>query len=570
MFACAAGLMTMGLRKNPARIRHWVWLAASLKFLIPFAPLVELGSRIEWRAPSTISPKVSVVVEVAQPFTIATGSAPVSTALPQSSSPLPALLFAVWACGFTGLSISWWIRWRRVSVAVRAGSPVQLSVPIRAVSSASILEPGVFGVIRPVLLLPDGILDHLSPEQCKAVVAHELCHIRHRDNLIALVQMFVESVFWFYPLVWWIGKRIYSERERACDEEVLRLGNERRTYAQGILKVCELYLESPVPCVAGVSGSDLRNRIEEIMSNQIRFPLSFGRKVILGMAAVTAVTLPVTVGMLNAPAVQAQSAAQTAPASAKFAVASIKPAAPDSEHFMFGIRPMPGGRISATNVTLKMLIARAYDLQGFQLSGGPGWADTQRYNIEAKPDTPVENQWKEMLQNLLADRFQLVFHRETKELPIYALLPARKDGKLGPGLVESKDGDCTERDPSKPGPPAPGRPPYCGSVLVGAGQMNGAAASVGDVAKMLSFSVGRKVIDKTGLTGRYAITLRYAPDQSQRAMAPPGAPPPAAPGDSSLPSLFTALQEQLGLKLESQKGPVEVFVIDRAEKPSEN
>jgi uncharacterized protein (TIGR03435 family) len=231
---------------------------------------------------------------------------------------------------------------------------------------------------------------------------------------------------------------------------------------------------------------------------------------------------------------------------------------------------MPGGRISAINVTLKMLIARAYDLQGFQLAGGPGWADTLRYNIEAKPDTPVENEWKEMLQNLLADRFQFVFHRETKELPIYALVLAKKDGKLGPGMVESKEGGCTERDPSKPGPPGPGQPPYCGSVLVGAGQLTGTAANLGDVARMLSLSVGRKVIDKTGMTGKYTITLKYTPDENRRSMVPPGASPPPAPADTSGPSLFTALQEQLGLKLESQKGPVEIFVIDRADKPSEN
>jgi bla regulator protein blaR1 len=572
LFACAAGLMTLALRKNSARIRHWIWLAASLKFLIPFVLLIDVGNRIGWRTPPAIAPNVSVVMDVAQPFTVAPASAPVLAPLPKTPDPLPALLFMVWACVFASISISWWIRWRRVSVAARAGSPMQLGIPIRAVTSPSILEPGVFGVFRPVLLLPDGILDHLSPEQWKAVVAHELCHIRHMDNLIAVVQMFIETVFWFHPLVWWVGKRIFCERERACDEEVLRLGNEPRTYAQGILKVCELYLESPVPCVAGVSGSNLRNRIEEIMSNQIGFTLTFARKVVLGTAAVATVTVPIAVGMLNAPAVRAQSAAQTVPASAKFDVTSIKPAAPNSGQFMFGVRPMPGGRISAVNVTLRMLVERAYGLQGFQLSGGPGWADTVRYNIEAKPDAPVENEWKEMLQNLLADRFHLAFHRETKELSIYALVLAKKYGRMGPGMVESKEGGCTARDPSKPlGPPGTGQLPYCGNVLGGSGQLTGTAANVGDVAVMLSLSVGRKVIDKTGLTGKYDITLKYTPDENQRSMmVPPGAPPPPAPADTSEPSLFTALQEQLGLKLESQKGPVEIFVIDRAENPSEN
>jgi uncharacterized protein (TIGR03435 family) len=308
------------------------------------------------------------------------------------------------------------------------------------------------------------------------------------------------------------------------------------------------------------------------MSNQIGFALTFATKVVLGATAVATVTVPIAVGMLNAPAVHAQSAARTVWASAKFTVASIKPAAPNSGQFMFGVRPMPGGRISAVNVTLRMLIERAYGLQGFQLSGGPEWVDTVRYNIEAKPDAPVENEWKEMLQDLLAGRFHLAFHRETKELPIYALVLAKKDCQMGPGMVESKEGGCTARDPSKPlGPPSPGQLPYCGNVLGGSGKLTGtAAANVGDVAVMLSLSVGRKVIDKTGLTGKYDITLKYTPDENERSMmVPPGAPPPAV-ADISGPSLFTALQEQLGLKLESQKGPAEIFVIDRAEKPSEN
>jgi uncharacterized protein (TIGR03435 family) len=343
-------------------------------------------------------------------------------------------------------------------------------------------------------------------------------------------------------------------------------------------------LESPLACVSGVSGADLRKRIEEIMSSQVGLRLTFARRVLLGAAAAAVVAVPIAVGMLNTPRVHAQSAAQ-APASARFAVASIKPASPGSEHFMFGIRPMPGGRVSATNVTLKMLIARAYGVQGFQLSGGPGWIDTLRYNIEAKPDGPVENEWREMLQNLLADRFQLTFHRETKDLPIYALLLARKDGKLGPGMVESKDGGCVARDPAKPlaPPPGPGQLPYCGNVLVGAGQVNGTSANLGDVARMLSLSVGRTVVDKTGLTGKYDITLKYTPDESQRPMWAPAGPPPgpapaaassaapaSAPAADSVSSLFTALQEQLGLRLKSETGPVEIFIVDRAEKPSEN
>ncbi len=157
------------------------------------------------------------------------------------------------------------VRWHRIRAAVRAESPTPL------------IEPGVFGIFRPVLLLPVGIADRLTPAQLKAVIEHELCHIRHRDNLSAAIQMFIETVFWFHPLVWWIGKRMVEERERACDEEVLAIGSEPRAYADAILHICKLYVQSPLVCVSGVAGANLKTRIEEIMANRMVVKLNAGR-----------------------------------------------------------------------------------------------------------------------------------------------------------------------------------------------------------------------------------------------------------------------------------------------------
>jgi uncharacterized protein (TIGR03435 family) len=267
----------------------------------------------------------------------------------------------------------------------------------------------------------------------------------------------------------------------------------------------------------------------------------------------------------------AQNDPTSTPPATKFDVASIKPAAPDSRG-MF-IRNMPGGRLKVTNMTLKMLIEIAYRLQSFQISGASGWMESLHYDIDAKPDSPAkQSDGPAMLQGLLADRFQLVFHRETKELPIYALVLAHKGGKLGPGMTEMKEGSCTPFDPSKP-PPSPGKGPAlsCGTQFISPRSVTAIAVPVANLVPMLSRILGRTVIDKTGLTGRYDMKMEFTPDDSQLAMmAPPGAPPPPPPDSSSAPSLFTALQEQLGLKLESQKGPVEILVIDRAEKPSEN
>ncbi len=236
---------------------------------------------------------------------------------------------------------------------------------------------------------------------------------------------------------------------------------------------------------------------------------------------------------------------------------------------MYGVRSLSRGRVSANIVSLQQLIRSAYNIQPFQLSGGSSWTETDLYNIEASGDSA---EWREMLKSLLAERFQLVVHREERQLPVYALVLAKKDGKLGPAMVEAKEGACVARDPSRAIQlPGPGRAGICGNVLGSMSELYGTAATPGDLAPMLSTLVGRKVLDRSGVTAKYDIKLTYALDESQRVlMLPPGTPPSSIPLDTSGPSLFTALEEQLGLKLESQRAPVEVFVIDRAAKPSEN
>jgi uncharacterized protein (TIGR03435 family) len=280
------------------------------------------------------------------------------------------------------------------------------------------------------------------------------------------------------------------------------------------------------------------------------------------MAALRAIAVYLMMGIL--------AFAQT-DARPEFEVASIKPAAPDARG-MF-IRPGPGGGVSVTNMTLKELIVIAYRIQPFQISGGPAWLDSARYDIVAKPETkPKQAEIQLMLQSLLADRFQLTLHRETKELPVYALVMARKDGKLGPSPVESKEGGCTQPDPNKPPPPpGPGQRPAlsCGQMMMSPRGLTLVSAPVSNMIPMLARRLGRTVIDKTGLTGNFDITVEWTPEEGGAMQFPTDAPksPTAEPAG---PSIFTAIQEQLGLKIESQKGPVETFVISRAEKPSEN
>ena len=190
---------------------------------------------------------------------------------------------------------------------MRQGNLLSLAVPIRVMSCPKRLEPGVFGIFKPVLLVPEGITDRLSPAHLQAVVEHEMCHVRRRDNLATAIQMTVETLFWFHPLIWWIRLRLIEEQERACDEEVLRLGSDPQIYAESILKICELYLASPLICVAGITGSNLKKRIEAIMTNRITHQLNQTRKVLLAAAGMLAIAGPVILGVLSAPPFQAQS-----------------------------------------------------------------------------------------------------------------------------------------------------------------------------------------------------------------------------------------------------------------------
>jgi len=310
LFAAAAGLLTLAMRKNRARVRHGLWLAASVKFLVPFSVLIVAGSHVHWpKAQRAAASNWSAVAAgVSEPFTAPMAAVTPSAPSRPAANQLPAVLLGIWACGFLGIACSWAVRWRRLAAVVRAGSPVDLDLPIPAMASPTLVEPGVFGVFQPVLLLPAGIFERLTPAQLNSVITHELHHVRHRDNLIGALHMFVETVFWFHPLVWWIGKRMVEERERACDEGVLSAGNEPRVYAEAVLNVCKLYVESPLTCVSGITGANLKRRIEAIMTGRVGGDLHVVKKLGLAFAGMAALVAPILIGMLHSQPAKAQSA----------------------------------------------------------------------------------------------------------------------------------------------------------------------------------------------------------------------------------------------------------------------
>jgi uncharacterized protein (TIGR03435 family) len=595
-FAGMAALVAVGLKKNHAKARYGVWLGASLKFIAPFAVLVGMGSHLNLpvTAHAVVSPsRVVLVKEIGQPFSYSSSTAAVvkEVALPAvTTSKLPEALLIVWLAGVLAVSARWFMGWRRVGRIIRqteavsegrvleavrrAAARAGIRRPIRIVRSGAPLEPGVFGWLRPVLFLPEGIGEHLSAAQLEAVIAHEICHVRRRDNLFAGLHSVVEALFWFHPLVWWIGARLVEERERACDEAVLESGNEPGVYAEGILRTCRFYLESPAPCMSGVSGADLKERIARIMTAASARNLGTGRKILLALAAAVALAAPLTFGLLTASVVRAQQSApaQTAGPHESFDVASIKPSDPGSRNTM--LRITPGGGFRAAGVNLKFLIGLAYHVQSFQISSDPAWISSALYDVETKsaggPGTDIRrmteaqrdeymNGIRLKLQSLLADRFSLAIHRETKEMPVYELVVAKGGPKLTPAPADEGKEPRVRRGEG-----------YGEGMRMRPGQFEGFSATLSMLAQSLTDATSHKVIDKTGITGKYNFKLDWMPEPGQ--MAPPPGPENEAlpPPDPSGPSIFTAVEEQLGLKLQATKGAVEMIVIDRAEKPSAN
>ncbi len=311
LFAVCAGALTLAYRNNSAQIRYWLWFAASVKFLVPFSLLAAGGEFLvqSFSRPVVVPFGMAGMGEVAQPFS--SSALPILDQLPGTRMNLAATPVAVWAIGFVAVLFHWFVRWRRVRVALRSATPLSLTVelPLPVKCTTLSFEPGLVGIWKPVLLLPEGILARLSPREMTAILAHEVCHMRRRDNLTAAIHMIVEAVFWFYPLVWWLGARLIAERERACDEAVVTAGSDPQVYAEGILKVCKFYVQSPLACASGVSGADLRKRVEEIMINRIKVRVNLAKKVFLAATAAAAVALPLAAGFVVWPAAQAKTGA---------------------------------------------------------------------------------------------------------------------------------------------------------------------------------------------------------------------------------------------------------------------
>jgi bla regulator protein blaR1 len=619
-FVAAIGLLVLLFGENRARVRYRLWLAASLKFLIPFSALIALGSvipRSNHAVPVLQSPMISAVQAVAQPFSAgaATHELNAQSFLQRAKVWLPVVPVLIWALGFAAVFLAWYARWRHVSKILERAIPVDNGREIeilrrienntkartltRFLISSDLLEPGIFGIFHPVLLWPAHLSDRLEDAHLEAILVHEVAHVHRRDNLTALIHMVVEAIFWFHPFVWWIERRMLEERERACDEAVVQLGGQADIYADSLLRVSRFCAELPLPCVSGITGADLSKRIRCIMASRFT-DLGIGKRLTLAALALGVVAGPVAFGLMQEAPPTNQILHATGPLPS-FEVASIKPAHSGSGFSAIGVPGIraPKDRFIATNITIKSLILWAWSpgnsrpLPEDQVTGGPSWINSDRYDIDAKLEdsqiaaleklSPWDRsvQVKLMVQSLLGDRFKLVLNDDTTvPRPVYALVIA----KGGPKLQETAR--CSTPPPGTfpmppPPPPPPGAspgapqgaatPPRAGGTQFRPGEMMACAVPISDLTRELQLELGRPVLDQTGLKGNYNFDLKWTPEvNSPGAMQGPSPGAEAAPPDASGPSIFTAVQEQLGLKLESTKSSEEAITIAHVEKPSAN
>jgi len=466
-------------------------------------------------------------------------------------------LVIVWFAGaivfWIRLTGGWIVAARMRSVLVRPAPPswqhkldeikarISVSRPVCLLVSALVQVPTVVGWLRPVILVPVGALACLPPEHVEALLAHELAHIRRHDYLVNILQSIAEALLFYHPAVWWISNHIREERELCCDDIAVAVSGDVIMYARALADLESHRLANLSPALAA-NGGPLTARIERLLGRRqsLSRPLPVpGGAVAAVLIALAAFLLP---GQPNA----------TEPSFSTISIAPGKGAANSSVSSGEGASP---DSLTLTNVTARRLLQKAFGIRigpkDFQISGGPDWLDTEYYNINATTDASAgltdEKTAQSYLQSLLADRFHLKYHRETKGVPVYLLTVAEN----GPKVIEHT-GNQVHWDRSRGG---------CGSICsTGSedpekGSMTATMGSMATFAGYLTEELDRAVIDNTGLNSEYDFRLEWDMDEA---------------GNSSVPSLLAAVRDQLGLRLDAREVPVQILVIDGIEKPSQN
>ena len=589
--AVVAAIALRSCRRQAASVRYGIACGALVSMLVAVAvTTAAIGAAPVTRRASVVSLHARVIggSDVLLPIEIRQPSA--SPQLPNAhriESLLPWIV-PVWLLGvivlLTRAVVGWWrvrILHRRALSSLastwqhagnRIASGLRLARLVRIVELSDVDVPLVIGCLRPVVVLPIAALAQLNAAQVEAILAHELAHVRRHDYLVNLVQTLAETLLFYHPAVWWLSARIRDEREHCCDDVAVAVCGNPVEYATALAEL-EEWRTGGVGLAAAATGGSLLNRVRRILRVEMLDDSRTSPWVIVAAVALLASGLTLTA------VAQAPSSTE---ASMSFEVASVRPNV-SGDMKMSSAQTLPGGRYTAINIPPRLLIINSYGLQPQQLIGAPDWISSERFDIVAKADGDLgapfsreaPSRLQLMIRALLAERFKLKVHREPRQVDVYALVTARADGKLGPELKPSTI-DCQRLAAGRrgggppPEPPKPGQRPQCGAWVL-SGELLAGGQPLLELVSVLSRTVGRSVIDRTGLKGVYDIHLRWTPDiVRQQASATPTSTVRinGVEFDPNGPSIFTALQEQLGLKLESERGTVEALVIDHIERPT--
>ncbi|HEX4178481.1 MAG TPA: M56 family metallopeptidase, partial [Rhizomicrobium sp.] len=301
------------------------WFAASLKFLLPFAALSAAGESLSRLFPTAV-PRLVLAV---QPAAVRLSEPAQALVARQDAAGVHVVpwLAGLWLAGFAVVLAVRLMRWIRLCAVMGQAHDLEIAAPVDVKASRTLLEPGLVGILNPVVLLPEGLMSRLSQAERDAILAHELSHFSSGDNMTAAIHMLVEALFWFYPPVWLIGARLIAERERACDESVLADGHDAEVYAQGILKVCRFCIQSPLACASGASGADLALRVHQIMSDETVSGPGVAQKALMATALALALGLPVAEGFVGAPRLMVDVQQRVAAAQLRMAAGIVRVAA---------------------------------------------------------------------------------------------------------------------------------------------------------------------------------------------------------------------------------------------------
>ncbi len=532
-----AGLVWLALRFLPrinAATRYAIWWAAlAVVLVLPVAPAVLHAKRSHPRTAAAAAPAAAgpalPAVPAAEPVII--------TVTPGRTAKWPLAVLVVWGAillfrlGQIGRSY-FYLRGVKRRAAV---SPIPLPAAGRRADlliSRDVLSPMAVGFLRPAVILPESLLGELSEPEREYVLLHEMAHLAGYDDWSNLAMRILGGALALHPVAIWILRRIEREREMVCDDWVVARTSDARPYAATLARLFELrWARRSEVLASGLFGRGTRvgNRIERLLRRgQMFSPHVSGTRAVIGMAVLSA--------LMFAGSLTPRWIAFAREPLAAFDVASVKP----SRGAARSMRSTPRG-IQYTGVTLMECIAEAYQVRYGQISGGQ--ISREKYDIDARaPNEITKEQSRQMLQALLADRFKLRLHHETKVMPVYRLIAVNTEHSFRKSATDA-----------------------AGSMARSGDGFQFRNMSMPLFSAILSGRLGRPVLDQTGVQGAFDFALSLDPAES-----PAGAESRSAANDWAFSSIFTDIQKQLGMKLEPDKGPVEYLVVDHVEKPDAN